>query len=54
MLNVLLVGLGARGRYWAEVLRRSPDCRAAGYVDPNPTRWLEPVLTLAIMPPLPI
>ena len=35
MLNILLVGLGARGRYWAEVLRRSPACQAAGYVDPN-------------------
>ncbi|MEM7734310.1 MAG: Gfo/Idh/MocA family oxidoreductase [Deinococcota bacterium] len=35
-LNILLVGVGARGNYWAEVLRRAPDCAAVGFVDPNP------------------
>jgi predicted dehydrogenase len=35
-LRVLLAGLGVRGRYWAEVLRRSPRASIAAYADPNP------------------
>lgn len=35
-LNVVLVGLGARGKFWAEVINRSADCELVGYVDPNP------------------
>lgn len=34
-LNIILAGLGARGKFWAEVINRSPDCDLAGYVDPN-------------------
>lgn len=35
-LRVLLAGLGTRGKYWAEVLTRSPRCEIAAYADPNP------------------
>ncbi len=35
-LRVVLAGLGVRGRYWAEVVTRSPRCTLAGYADPNP------------------
>ncbi|UCH26074.1 MAG: Gfo/Idh/MocA family oxidoreductase [Trueperaceae bacterium] len=35
-LRTLLVGLGARGAFWAEVINRSPDCELVGYVDPRP------------------
>lgn len=35
-LKLLLAGLGARGRFWAEVINRSPDCQLSGYIDPNP------------------
>jgi predicted dehydrogenase len=35
-LRILLVGLGARGAFWAEVINRSPDCELIGYVDPSP------------------
>ncbi len=35
-LRILLAGLGVRGRYWAEVIRRSPRCEIAAYADPNP------------------
>ncbi len=35
-LQVILAGLGVRGRHWAEVLRRSPRCEVVAYVDPNP------------------
>ena len=35
-LNIILAGLGARGKFWAEVINRSPDCSLIGYVDPNP------------------
>ncbi|MFQ3674628.1 MAG: Gfo/Idh/MocA family oxidoreductase [Aggregatilineales bacterium] len=35
-LQIVLAGLGVRGTYWAEVIRRSPDCEIAAYVDPNP------------------
>lgn len=36
-LRVILAGLGVRGRYWAEVLTRSPRCDIIGYADPNPS-----------------
>jgi len=36
VLRVLLGGLGVRGRYWAEVLKRSPRTEIAAYADPNP------------------
>ncbi len=35
-LDVALVGLGARGRYWFEVLRRDPRVRVSALVDPSP------------------
>lgn len=35
-LRVILAGLGVRGKYWAEVLTRSPRCEIIGYADPNP------------------
>ncbi len=35
-LRIVLVGLGTRGRYWAEVINRSSDCELCAYVDPNP------------------
>lgn len=34
-LQIVLAGLGVRGRYWAEVVRRSPRCAIAAYADPN-------------------
>ena len=34
MINLILVGLGARGRYWHEVVRRSETCTAAAFCDP--------------------
>lgn len=34
-LNVVLAGLGARGKFWAEVINRSNDCELAAYADPN-------------------
>lgn len=35
-LRIILTGLGVRGRYWAEVIRRSPRAEIAAYADPNP------------------
>jgi predicted dehydrogenase len=35
-LRIILAGLGARGKFWAEVIGRSPDCVLIAYVDPNP------------------
>jgi predicted dehydrogenase len=35
-LRLLLVGLGARGRYWAQVMRDDADCDTVAYVDPSP------------------
>ncbi len=35
-LRVVLGGLGVRGRYWAEVIARSPRCEIIAYADPNP------------------
>lgn len=35
-LPVVLAGLGVRGRYWAEVIRRSPRADIVAYADPNP------------------
>jgi predicted dehydrogenase len=35
-LRILLAGLGVRGMYWAEVIRRSPDCETVAIADPNP------------------
>lgn len=35
-LRLVLVGLGARGRYWQEVVRRSDTCEAVGFCDPSP------------------
>lgn len=34
-LKIILAGLGARGKFWAEVINRSPDCDLIGYVDPK-------------------
>ncbi len=34
MLNVLLAGLGVRGRHWAQVIQRSPRAELAGIADP--------------------
>jgi predicted dehydrogenase len=34
-LRFVLTGLGVRGRYWAEVIRRSPRCEIAAYADPD-------------------
>lgn len=35
-LRALLVGLGARGRYWAQVMHAEPRLEVVGYVDPSP------------------
>ena len=35
-LRMVLVGLGVRGRHWAETMRRSADVAIAAYVDPDP------------------
>jgi predicted dehydrogenase len=35
-LRIILAGLGARGKSWAEVIHRSADCELIAYVDPNP------------------
>lgn len=35
-VRVLLGGLGVRGRYWADVITRSPRSMIAAYADPNP------------------
>jgi predicted dehydrogenase len=34
--RIVLVGLGVRGRHWAETMRRSDDVEIAAYVDPDP------------------
>ncbi|MEO0561121.1 MAG: Gfo/Idh/MocA family oxidoreductase [Chloroflexota bacterium] len=34
-LKIILAGLGVRGTYWAEVIRRSPRCDVVAYADPN-------------------
>ena len=34
MIRLILVGLGARGRYWHEVIRRSETCTAVAFCDP--------------------
>ena len=34
-LRIVLAGLGTRGKYWAEVIARSPHCELVAYVDPN-------------------
>jgi predicted dehydrogenase len=36
VMQVVLAGLGVRGRYWAEVINRSPRCEIVAYADPNP------------------
>ena len=43
MIRLVLVGLGARGRYWHEVVRRSEVCEAVAFCDPNPAArgWAE-------------
>lgn len=43
MIRLVLVGLGARGRYWHEVVRRSEACAAVAFCDPNPAArsWTE-------------
>jgi predicted dehydrogenase len=35
-MRMILVGLGGRGRSWAEVLRRQPGVEVVGYVEPDP------------------
>ncbi len=35
-LRLVLAGLGVRGRYWAEVVNRSPRAEIIAYADPNP------------------
>jgi len=34
-VRMLLVGLGARGRYWAQVMHAEPRVEVVGYVDPQ-------------------
>ncbi len=43
MIRLVLVGLGARGRYWYEVIRRSDMCVAVAFCDPAPAArtWAE-------------
>lgn len=43
MIRLVLVGLGARGRYWLEVVRRSETCEAVAFCDPDPAAraWAE-------------
>jgi predicted dehydrogenase len=33
--RMVLVGLGARGRYWAQVMHAEPRCEVVAYVDPS-------------------
>ena len=42
-LRLVLDGLGARGRYWHEVIRRSDTCEAVAFCDPDPVAraWAE-------------
>ncbi len=42
-LRLILVGLGARGRYWHEVICRSETCEAVAFCDPDPVAraWAE-------------
>jgi predicted dehydrogenase len=35
-LRMVLVGLGARGRYWAQVMHAESGCEVVAYVDPSP------------------
>ena len=35
LLRCVLVGLGARGRYWAQVMHAEPRCAIVAYVDPS-------------------
>jgi predicted dehydrogenase len=35
VVRCLLVGLGARGRYWAQVMHADPGCEVVAYVDPS-------------------
>ena len=35
MMNILLAGLGVRGRHWAQVVLREPRCHLAAWVDPD-------------------
>lgn len=43
MIRLVLIGLGARGRYWHEVVRRSATCEAVAFCDPDPAArgWAE-------------
>ena len=34
-LKIVIGGLGVRGRHWAEVVNRSPDCEILAFADPN-------------------
>lgn len=42
-LRLILAGLGPRGRYWHEVIRRSEACEAVAFCDPLPAAraWAE-------------
>ncbi|MFC1960673.1 Gfo/Idh/MocA family protein [Chloroflexota bacterium] len=42
-INIVLAGLGVRGRYWAQVINESPRCAIAAYVDPNPAALAQAV-----------
>ena len=35
-LKLILAGLGARGKYWAEVIKHSAECELIAYVEPDP------------------
>lgn len=52
-LRILLAGLGVRGRYWAEVIRRSPDAELVAYADPNPAALASACETYGAHPTFP-
>ena len=49
-LKVVVAGMGVRGKYWAEVVKHSPDCELAAYVDPNPKALEEAYRTFGEQP----
>ena len=51
-LRIVLAGMGARGKYWVEVIKRSPDCELVAYVyvDSNPKALEEAQQTFGEQP----
>ena len=49
-LRIVLAGLGVRGRYWAQVIERSPRCTIAAYADPDPAACARAVEQFGVRP----